>query len=133
MATLSFSGMDNLINDLEKLERSEMDAIATKMLDEGAEECVKAWDKGIRQAGHVDTGDMLRSVKATGKKNHREIYPRGRDRHGIRNAEKAFILHYGTSTILGDRFVDEINESSEYPAIKAMEDVFNNEMKKRGF
>ena len=50
----------------------------------------------------------------------------GKDKHGVRNVEKAFILHYGRSNMKGDRFVDEAERIAEENAIPAMQEVWEN-------
>ena len=70
--------------------------------------------------------------KKTKKGSKREVYPQGKDKKGIRNAEKAYILHYGKSTKKGTRFVDNINTKAEATSYIAMQDVFNNYLKMKG-
>ena len=73
---------------------------------------------------HIDTGDMVRSVgtaKGTKAKKFHDIYPQGRDEKGVRNAEKAFIAHYGKSGQLGTRFVDEAESNSGAECAVAMQ------------
>jgi len=59
----------------------------------------------------------------------REIYPLGEDAKGVRNAEKAFILHYGWKSRQGDHFIEEIMDESVEPAVSAMEAVMDKYMK----
>ena len=77
---------------------------------------------------------MLESVgttKGTGTMNSliREIYPQGKDHSGTRNAEKAYIINYGTSKKSGDHFVDKINKKAETDVYQAMAAVFDEETK----
>jgi hypothetical protein len=77
----------------------------------------------------VDTGDMKNSVRAgavkkTGEAYTSSIYPHGRDRKKQSNAEKAFVLHYGTSRIRGDHFVDDAEERASEAAERAMEEIW---------
>lgn len=136
MARMSFSGTDDIMADLfaesERLERK-----AAEMLDAGSEVVVDAWKEAITEAGHAPpgkskraTGELLNSVrpgkiKKKGEAYIREIYPQGRDRKKQRLAEIAFVLHYGTSKMPGDHFVDAAEEKAEEAANRAMEEVWN--------
>ena len=131
MARMEFSGtqevMDALFRESERLERK-----ATEMLGEAGKVVVKAWQDTIEDHGHVDTGDMRDSVRASAVKKNGEaymtsIYPHGRDRKRQSNAEKAFVLHYGTSKIRGDHFVDDAEQRAENAAEEAMQQVWDND------
>lgn len=136
MATLKWSGLDDLYKEMQRAGETAGEA-AQKMLEAGGQECIKAWQTAIGMYGHGEpgesgraTGEMMRSVgiKFRTKNGMRsaEIYPLGKDRHGVRNAEKAFILHYGSSTIKGDHFVDEAERIAEDEAIPVMQEIWNN-------
>lgn len=136
MARMEFSGtqemMDALFAESERLERK-----ATEMLGRAGEVVVKAWQDAIEAAGHAPpgksgraTGDLIKSVRASAVKKNGEaytstIYPHGRDRKRQSMAEIAFVLHYGTSKIKGDHFVDDAEARSSEAAEQAMEDVWN--------
>lgn len=129
MANMTFSGtqeiMDQLFAESERLERK-----ATEMLGEAGKVVVKAWQDVIEEHGHVDTGDMRDSVRASAVKKNGDaytssIYPHGKDRKRQGNAEKAFVLHYGTSRIKGDRFVDEAEERAGDAAEQVMQNVWD--------
>ena len=128
MARMEFSGVEEVMNQLfaesERLERK-----ATEMLGEAGQVVVKAWQDAIEDHGHVDTGDMKNSVRAsavkkTGEAYTSSIYPHGRDRKKQSNAEKAFVLYYGTSRIRGDHFVDDAEERASEAAERAMEEIW---------
>ena len=128
MARMEFSGVEVVMNQLfaesERLERK-----ATEMLGEAGQVVVKAWQDAIEDHGHVDTGDIKNSVRASAVKKTGEaytsgIYPHGRDRKKQSNAEKAFVLHYGTSRIRGDHFVDDAEERASEAAERAMEEIW---------
>lgn len=125
---MTFSGteeiMDELFAESEKLEQR-----AAEMLGKAGEVVVKAWREAIESHGHVDTGDMRDSVRAGAIKKSGDayvssIYPHGRDRKRQSNAEKAFVLHYGTSKIKGDHFVDDAEAAAEDAAEAAMEEIW---------
>lgn len=133
MGKVTTSGLNELINNLSNF-AEDFSEMEDKILDEAGEIFVEEWKEGIEQFGHVDTGDMQKSVKAKRSKKDAsvEIYPQGKDRHGVRNAQKAFILHYGSSTIDGDRFVDDIEEKGEEKAVEAAEEIYYDTLEKKG-
>lgn len=144
MAKFSVNGIDELAADLRRLGQLDNEKLVSDMLDAGAEVVADEWIHGILEATKPDgrsTGDMVRSVAPTkgikkiGDVSAKEIYPQGKDRKGVRNAEKAFILHYGKSKANQPptRFVDAVEEAAEDKAVSAMEDVFNNYLEKEGF
>ena len=136
MARMEFSGtqemMDELFAESERLERK-----ATEMLGEAGKVVVKAWQDAIEAAGHAPpgksgraTGELMRSVRASKPKKNGEaytssIYPHGRDRRRQSMAQIAFVLHYGTSKIKGDHFVDDAEARAADAAEQVMEDIWN--------
>lgn len=154
MGKMQTEGIDKLIHDMENAGDGSGE-LAEDMLDAGAEVVVQEWKDGIEEAGHVDTGAMRDSVKATGPKNklERVIYPTGTDKKGVRNAEKAFVLNYGRSkgstrlakkdprrkntkgqrsSFLGDRFVDKIEEKAAASSQLAMQHVLDEYLRMKG-
>ena len=128
MARMEFSGVDEVMDALFK-ESERLERKATEMLGEAGQVVVKAWQDTIEDHGHVDTGDMKNSVRAstvkkTGEAYTSSIYPHGRDRKKQSNAEKAFVLHYGTSKIRGDHFVDDAEERASEAAERVMEEIW---------
>ena len=138
MAQVSTYGFSDFLREMQALGEN-VDEIAEEMLDAGAEVATEEWKNGIREHDYIDTGDMLASVgpnkntKSSGRSSGArsvEIYPQGKDRKGIRNAEKAYMLHYGTSKMRGSRFVDDIDERAEQKIQEAMEKVMDEHLKK---
>lgn len=124
MAKFEIEGLDELIEDIARMEAG-LDPVFEEMLDAGADEMVKSWKAAIIKHGHIDTGQMLRHVKSSKKKASRgsnqrqaEIYPRGKDKRGIRHASKAFMRHYGTSKKAGTHFVDDAEKEGNEAAFE---------------
>lgn len=118
MARFRTEGLDELIEDMARMGLTTGE-LADKILFAGAEEIKKSWKAVIKKHNHIDTGAMLRSVGYPRKiKKIRDIksvdiYPQGTDRRGkkkkgVKNATKAFVLHYGTSKIPASHFVDDV-------------------------
>lgn len=133
MAKLDTSGLNELINNLSNFAEDFTD-MKEDMLSAAGEILVDEWKDGIKRFDHVDTGDMLESVKAKRLKNEDgvEVFPQGKDKKGVRNAQKAFVLHYGWSNYKGDRFVDDIEDKAEEKATEAAEEIYSNELEKKG-
>ena len=99
MARFQSVNVDEMARELMRLGQV-TGSMAREMVNEGAEIIADTWKNVIREMPHVDKGDMLNSVQAdearqSGGATVSEIYPRGKDRKGVRNAEKAYLLHYG--------------------------------------
>lgn len=114
MARLEITGLDELAREMAK--RGEhVGAVADAMLLAAAEIARQSWQESAEKHGHKDTGQMIasigypRKIKEIGGAKGVDIYPQGKDYKGVRNAEKAFILHYGTKRIPGSHWVDDAN------------------------
>lgn len=130
MASFNVTGIESIIRDLQRM-GDEAQGVAEKMLFAAADVVVWHWQSAIQSAGHIDTGDMLMSVRAdkgvksSGGVMQITVYPRGSDHTGTRNAEKAFIAHYGRTRQRGSAFVDKANEAAQGPAWSAMESIWD--------
>lgn len=112
MARFDVSGLDEVIRQMAEL--GELSGpVADRMLMAGAEQVRLAWQRSAQEHDHRDTGDMIRSIGYPRAPRDIEgvraidIYPQGTDGKGVRNAEKAFILHYGTRRLPGSRWIDD--------------------------
>lgn len=130
MAEIITTVPTQLADDL--LKRSaNMRKVAEAMLIAGAEELKREWKEVIEEHNFIDSGDMLDSVGYDAEKDLKggaleiDVYAFGKDYKGIRNAQKAAMLHYGTSTIDGSRFVDEIEKRAAVSAPRAMQRVLD--------
>lgn len=141
MAKFAANGVDELAAQLKELGQLGNGELVSDMLEAGAEVVTEEWKKGIRSTVRTkrSTGELEKSVapakgiKTVGDVSSKEIYPQGKDSKGVRNAEKAFILHYGKSGQAGTRFVDAVENTADGKAVDAMEEVFNNYLQKEGF
>lgn len=125
MARFDISGLDETIEEMKRLGQM-TGQTADAMLMAGADEVRKAWRQSAEEHRHRDTGDMIASIgfarkpKEIGSIRTIDIYPQGKDKRNIRNAEKAFILHYGTTKIRGSRWVDDADKISDQTVVPAM-------------
>ena len=103
MARFDVAGLDNLLAEMEYYDRLS-GPTADKMLLAGAEEVKQAWKGEAERRRFRDIPAMInsigfpRAVKKASDIASIDIYPQGKDKKGTRNAEKAFILHWGTTS-----------------------------------
>ena len=137
MASFKTSGdlIDDVAKKLKELGEDVSGQLGQEMLDEGAKIIEFNWVKSIKNHKHIDTGEMVNSVgvaKKTKTKKFRDIYPQGKDSKGVRNAEKAYIAHYGKSGQIGTRFVDEAEANSAAECAAAMQRKLDEYIEKKG-
>ena len=106
--------------------------IAEKMVVAGAEKMVSQWKYEIQKYDHIEDGDLINSIthsepKAKDNALTVEIYAKGK-----LNGTKAFMTHYGTSK-KRVRLVDQAEQHAENKCTRAVQEVFDEEMRKRGF
>lgn len=136
MALFNGEGFDELLEDF-KRHKDLLDEAAPEILQAGAAIITECWKDAIEKHGLIDTGDMINSVgpsKATLTSSEKKIavYPQGKDRKGVRNAEKAFINHYGASRRKATHFVDDAETNAEEPAIEAMAEAWYQKLDSEG-
>ncbi len=139
MARFNTSGIDDIINEMKRIGELVGDT-ADNMLMAAAEEDKKAWKQAAEMHGLIDTGDMVNSVGYPKKPStvngvrQIDIYPQGKDRKGVRNAEKAFINHYGSpgKNIEATHWVDDADKLAAEPVQKAMENEFDKLINRKG-
>ena len=144
MAMFDTSGLDELIADMRRMGEYS-GAVADAMILAGAEEVRKAWAKTAEDRHLRKTGQMIKSIgysrdiKNIGGIKYTDIYPQGKDSFGrkkpVRNATKAFILHYGSGTWKGAAsgrsigWVDQANEAAEQPVQQRLEKMWDDFLK----
>lgn len=154
MARFDTTGIAPIIKQMEALKLTESD-VADDMLMAAAGTVADAWREVAQQLNLKDDGDMIQSIgfphkpKTVDAVRMIDIYPQGVDRRGIRNAEKAFILNYGTSHTRRYRYkrkhkkypgpgipalgwVDKADDLAAEPVQDIMETVFDNYLRKKG-
>lgn len=130
MATFDTSGITQLLNDMQRMTQG-VGPVAEEMCMAAAEEIRKAWQKSGQEHGFIATGAMLGSVgypdgpKRAGNTVLIDIYPQGSDARGVRNAEKAFILHYGSSRIKPSYWVDKADAEASEPVFSTLQGIWD--------
>ena len=130
MANMDTSGLDELIRDMQRM-GEDASEVAQAMVREAASVIRDAWKESAEKHGLIDTGAMIESigypgpVARIGDALYRDVYPLGKDRKGTRNAEKAFVLNYGTSRILPTYWVDEAEDAAAPRVQERLEKIWN--------
>lgn len=137
MARFEMDGFDELLAEMKQLGELSGET-ADKMLMAGAEQVKQAWKDSAEQHGHRDTGDMIASIgysrtpKTAGDIKSVAIYPQGKDRKGVREAEKAYILNYGKKSKPPSHWVDDAERIAEPKVLSAMEKIWDEHIKDAG-
>lgn len=152
MARFDASGLDAVIEEMKMLGEL-TGATADKMLMAGAEAVKQEWAAEASRRQFRDTGAMISSIgypkKPKTVKQIRviDIYPQGKDGRGVRNAEKAFILHWGTTGARAQKrrkkkkmkgagiprtlWIDDADKNSESRVQEAFEKIWNDFIRER--
>lgn len=135
MAQFSTDGIDSIAEEMAWMGEAAGET-ADEMLLAGAEEVKRAWQETAERHGYRETGDMIESIRAdkapksdANDVRRISVYPRGEDRKGVRNAEKAFLLHYGTSKIHGSHCVDEADQDAGPMVQDVFEKIWDRHLK----
>lgn len=100
MAQFNVVNLDGVMADIQRRSTKAIEKVP-KMLEAGAAVLVEAQKREAQTLDIEDTGDFIRSIKATKVKKDKsgndyiEVLPSGKDRKGSSNAEKGFIAEYG--------------------------------------
>lgn len=129
MARFDTNGLDEIIQEMERM-GEDTGAVAEEMVAAAGEEVRNAWKQVAEARGLRDTGAMIDSIGAgpvtrAGSILYCDIYPQGKDAKGVRNAEKAFILHYGKHGYPATYWVDEADEKSGEPVQARIEAIWD--------
>lgn len=130
MARFDTSGIQEIISAMQKMGQ-DVGPVAEEMCMAAVEEIRNAWRQSAEEHGLRDTGALIDSISfgpwpvRAGGILYNDVYPRGTDSKGTRNAEKAFILHYGKSTFPGTYWIDDADEKSAAPVQARIEEIWD--------
>lgn len=139
MPELKYDGIKDVIKEMVELGERTGEG-AHRMLRIAAERMKFEWIEMIDRYKFIASGEMREKVGYPRKPKEVadvlsiDVYPQGKDpKTGVRNAEKAFILHYGRSNMNATHFVDHIVSGSsdeiEQLMIQAWRDFVMEKMK----
>lgn len=130
MARFDTTGIDDIISQMQRMGQ-DVGPAAEEMCMAAVEEIRDAWKNSAEQHGLRDTGAMIESIGfgpapiRAGAILYNDVHPMGTDAKGVRNAEKAFILHYGTSKYPGTHWIDDADTASAAPVQSRIEEIWN--------
>jgi hypothetical protein len=131
MARFEIQGMDEIIDQMKSMQLL-TGKVAEAMLMAAAEDVRVAWRESAEEHGHRDTGQMIASIgyprKPTAASDALaiDIYPQGKNTGGVRNAEVAFVLHYGTRKMPGSGWVTDADAKSSPKVTATMAEIWSN-------
>lgn len=129
MARFDTTGLDAIISQMETMGALVSD-VAEDMVQAACEEIKQAWREEIEARGMVDTGAMRDSVGYKRQPTklpdvvYNEVYPQGKDAKGVRNAEKAFILHYGKHNMQATYWADAADKKADSRVEQKLTEIF---------
>ena len=139
MANLAFDGIESLGLSLSEIAEIPED-VATRMVEAGGEIAKAAQKASVRRLNLVDTGQLERSIRVLTKKSgsggfkaQAVVYPGGKRKNGVRNAEVGFIRHYGAPKrgIRATLWMDKANESCADAVAEAELKVYDEFLKSK--
>ena len=143
MASMTIKGFDDVIKEFDRLsKKSNLDEIAKKAVNAAKDKVSSEMSRSLAISEQHDpnaqnkrvTGSVAGSVKPTAAKvNSYGVYsvakPDGRNKYGVRHAELAAYLEYGTSKLAARPWRARAVNAAEGPAKRIIEDIVVREMK----
>lgn len=129
MARMNTSGLDALIGDMQKMGQ-QIGPMADAMVSAAMADIRDCWVESAEEHEHIDTRAMIESIGTSHPPVHlgdavmNEVSPQGKDKSGTRNAEKAFILNFGSSMIKPSHWVDEAEAKAGGVVQNTLEDMW---------
>ena len=130
MARFGMTGLDALVADMQK-KGQHSGEVAMAMTAAAAQVIQETWRESAQKHELIDTGAMINSIgypKGVQRINDLyavDIYPQGKDASGTRNADKAFVLNYGTSKFKATYWIDEADQASEPRIVERLQNMWN--------
>ena len=138
---LDTSGLDDMIAQMRKMGENS-GKMADAMVLAAGEEIKAAWVEVAERRRHRRSGAMIEAigyaheVKTISGIKYVDVYPQGKDGKGrkkpVRNATKAYVLHYGKKawkTRSGDDWVDEADAKAEPRIAKKLPQMWEQYLK----
>lgn len=135
MAGFDMSGLDDLVNQMTRMGQR-TGKVAEAMVQAAGAEIRDSWRRTAEKKKFRKTGAMIEAigmpegVQTLGGSSFVDIYPQGKDKKGVRNAEKAFILHYGTKRIKPSYWTDDADDAAEPVVGEKLENMWGEFLEK---
>lgn len=130
MAKFNVVGLDDVQEAMLRQDAIVEEAVP-EMLKAGGAVMQKAQQEEIKTRfnSRRSTGALLASIKVSAVKEidggkRVEIYPNGKDKHGVRNEEKGFVLNYGRSNMPARPWFTAANEKAADDVVSEMRRVW---------
>lgn len=137
MAKFTVTGLDDVQEAMLRRDKATMEAVP-EMLKAGGEVIKNAFQAETKKLNSTGrgTGDLTASIKVSAVKERNggkyvDIAPTGTDRHGVRNAEKGFVLNYGRSNMPARPWFTTANEKAADEATAEMRRVWEEKQNER--
>lgn len=137
MAKFGITGLDDIQEALLRRGQATIDAVP-EMLKAGGEVIKKSLQEETsklnstgRSTGALTASIKVSTVKERNGEQYIEIAPTGKDRHGVRNAEKGFVLNYGRSNMPARPWFTAANEKAADEATAEMRRVWEEKQNER--
>ena len=112
MAKFTVAGLDDVQEAMLRRDKATMEAVPAKLNSTG------------RGTGALTASIKVSAVKERDGGKFVEIAPTGTDRHGVRNAEKGFVLNYGRSNMPARPWFTAANAKAAGKATEEMRRVW---------
>ena len=137
MAKFTVTGLDGVMEAMLRQDAIVEEAVP-EMLKAGGEVIKRAFQtetKKLNSTGRA-TGALTASIKVSAVKERNggkfvEIAPTGKDRHGVRNAEKGFVLNFGRSNMPARPWFTRANANAAEEATAEMRRVWEEKQNER--
>ena len=137
MAKFTVTGLDDVMEAMLRQDAIVEEAVP-EMLKAGGEVMKRAFQeqtKKLNSTGRA-TGALTASIKVSAVKERDggkfvEIAPTGQDRHGVRNAEKGFVLNYGRKRMEKRPWFTTANATAQEEAVQEMRRVWEEKQNER--
>lgn len=129
MARFEIDGLTELAKAMEAMGK-DVGRVADAVLLAGAGAARDVWREVAESHSLRDTGAMIESIGFASKPKNIggaatiDIYPQGTDANGLRNATKAYWIHYGDAGKRGSGWIDEVSQKAGEPVGDAMAGVW---------
>lgn len=137
MAKFEVTGLDDIQEAMLRRDKATMEAVP-EMLKAGGEVIRRAFQEETQKLNSTGrgTGALAASMKASTVKEKDgakfvDVAPTGTGKHGVRNAEKGFVLNYGRSNMPARPWFTAAIEKAQGEALSEMRRVWEEKQNER--